>query len=601
MEPTSSCHGSARRAVSSRFRNIRPFAVALATLTVAAWAGAAHAADQCIACHAKLERLELSAPVAASSADVHGKAGVTCSQCHGGDATATKGSLAHGIGFVARPEGEAVAAMCGGCHRPERDNWEKSPHALAADAQRRPSCVTCHGSHEVKPASADLIAEPLCTSCHSIAQPRRIWRALNETEQSIAALDAELDGVPNLAGLAERLRATRGDLRGVSHSMNLMALTRKAAASQALVEDLRAKAGPRLQGRRWGRTVRRVSLWFLAVLGGLAMLAALARLVRRTRVGASLAGWLTPRRWGRGVLALLGALCVAGTLFGWRGYEYVQHSPNFCISCHTMDSAFGAWAQSGHKNVECHTCHRPDVASNLRQLWLYATERPGEVVKHAEVNRAVCETCHNAKESPAKWNAIMTTSGHKVHAGAQAVSCVQCHATSIHHFRPPEQVCNDCHKGVTLAAAGGMGELHCLQCHNFLADGQRPLRPDRSCASSATRPSTAPSRRSPGTPVSPSTTRGKQGRPDDVGVQQVPQPAPEAEADLRGLFQVPQGCGRRVSRARIAAHKPGTTECIACHRPHTWKADKKRARSVTRARCPSSPRSEGGYFFRDRT
>ena len=59
-----------------------------------------------------------------------------------------------------------------------------------------------------------------------------------------------------------------------------------------------------------------MSLWFLAVLGGLAMLAALHGSCAGTRVGASLAGWLTPRRWGRGVLALLGALCVAGTLFG---------------------------------------------------------------------------------------------------------------------------------------------------------------------------------------------------------------------------------------------------------------------------------------------
>jgi len=538
-------------------------------LTIVGAAGSAQAVDQCVACHAKLERAELRAPVASAAADVHGKAGVTCRQCHGGDATATKGNQAHGEGFVASPRGEVAAEVCGGCHQPERVSWEKSPHARAEQQEGKANCVTCHGSHEVRPASSALIAEPLCSSCHPIDRPRRIWRALNEAETSIAQLDSELDGLPQLQDLKERLRSSRAELRGASHSLDLMALTRKAGGVQALVGELRAKAGPRLLGRRLGATVREVALWLVGALILTLALAVVARFAHRHRWGA----WLTPGRWSAGVVVGATLTLVVVAAGSWRGYEYVQHSPSFCTSCHTMDTAYGAWAGSGHKNVECHTCHRPSLVSNLEQLWLYATTRPDEVIKHAEVDRAVCETCHNAKSSPSKWNAIESTAGHLVHAGKNQVPCVQCHATGIHRFKPPEQVCGDCHRGITLAAAGGMGELHCLQCHNFLADGKRPLRPDRAaCLECHSRPEA-------GAPPMPGHAKlavyneGGKDAPMLWACSKCHNPHVKLKETSADCFKCHKDAVEGSPVHEIAAHKPGKTECVACHPPHVWKSE----------------------------
>ena len=180
------------------------------------------------------------------------------------------------------------------------------------------------------------------------------------------------------------------------------------------------------------------------------------------------------------VAAVAGGLGLVAVLGARRGYNYVQRDPKFCLSCHTMNQAYDLWAKSGHKEIDCHTCHAPSVMANLHQLWVYAMRRPDEVVKHAEVDRSICEKCHAGGSAKSKWNRIAETPGHRMHVGKQRIECTQCHAMSVHTFKPPKETCTTCHKQITLAAAGTMGEMHCLQCHSFtLDDSKRSLRPDR--------------------------------------------------------------------------------------------------------------------------
>ena len=458
--------------------------VLLLTLTLGVWCCARAQAqpgatvpssgESCATCHSGLSP-QLREPVRLlKSGDVHSAAGVSCASCHGGDPKGQTALDAHRDTFLLR-DPDTIATMCGRCHKEPAANFRNGPHHLAVYAARRPDCTTCHGAHGVAKASVDIIGEPLCSSCHTVGQARRIHKALGDAETEVAALDVELAAAGNNSAERARLKAARSELRGLSHSLDLISITRVAAQTLTTADEVRAKALPRASGKQWGRGLRIAALVLAALMTATAAIWGV-RLFRARKL--RLPG---PRgKELRLVVVVLGILGLAASIAGYRGYRYIEHDPRFCTSCHTMNSAFALWEQSGHKNVECHTCHVPNVASNLHQLFIYATRKPDEVVKHAEVDRSVCEKCHAGGGGGSKWNRVVETPGHRVHVGKQRVECVQCHGMSVHRFRPPKEVCATCHKKVTLAAAGSMAEMHCLQCHPFAAaDAKRPLKPDR--------------------------------------------------------------------------------------------------------------------------
>jgi hypothetical protein len=171
------------------------------------------------------------------------------------------------------------------------------------------------------------------------------------------------------------------------------------------------------------------------------------------------------RRWkifwiGAGVLALPLAFT------GWRTYEHIEHDPEFCTSCHLMHDPFDRWQKSAHSKIECHACHESDTAQSLRQLWLQLTKRPSRIEKHAEVDHEVCGKCHLSND--ARWKQVASTAGHDVHFTRAKIECVTCHAPSIHVFRPAEETCVRCHQGIAVKP-DKMHELHCHNCHEFLA------------------------------------------------------------------------------------------------------------------------------------
>lgn len=451
-------------------------ALALFLLSPSARPGQAVAArESCATCHSDLPG-RLREPVRLLASDVHGKAGLGCVSCHGGDPSAQSAAVAHGAGFVARPAGSAaIAASCGSCHKEPAASYLKGPHQLAAAGPRRPDCTTCHGAHGIEGATLAMIAEPLCSSCHGVAQARRIGKALGDAEREVSRLDVQLASAGNHSPERERLKQARSQLRGLSHALDLIAITRNAAATLTVVDEVRARALPKAAARDWARRLRIAGL----LVASLMLLAALLwglRALRARKLSLPL-----PR--GKKLALVAGAsglLAVAALIGTWRAYRYIEHDPKFCTSCHTMGSAYQLWEQSGHRNVECHTCHKPDVVSNLHQLWIYATRRPDLVVKHAQVDRAVCESCHASGNNALKWSRVLDTPGHRVHAQKQRIECTQCHAMSVHRFRPPKETCATCHVKVTLAAAGTMAEMHCQECHPFMAaDAKRPLKPDR--------------------------------------------------------------------------------------------------------------------------
>ncbi len=149
------------------------------------------ATNQCFECHRAVNHRQETIATAWQES-VHGKGGVTCADCHGGDPTSDRMGIAmdRTKGFIGKPSRAQTVGMCGSCHAdPERmgkynlptDQYAKywtSVHgqrlATAADTQVA-ICIDCHGSHDVKKASDPTAAvyppnvPRLCASCHADA------------------------------------------------------------------------------------------------------------------------------------------------------------------------------------------------------------------------------------------------------------------------------------------------------------------------------------------------------------------------------------------------------------------------------------------------
>jgi hypothetical protein len=128
--------------------------------------------NQCVACH-ETERLPISLGHSFDEwrVSAHGRVGVACERCHGGDSTAVSAAKAHeGVLATADPKSSVhpthVAETCGACHQAERDAYSKTVHAKQVKEQRKgATCLTCHGSMAVSlPSPAELRSR--CAVCH---------------------------------------------------------------------------------------------------------------------------------------------------------------------------------------------------------------------------------------------------------------------------------------------------------------------------------------------------------------------------------------------------------------------------------------------------
>lgn len=166
----------------------------LALMLLLTFSGSASAQkkDSCLDCHSLMEG-DLAKPAQLMKDDIHRSRGLSCVDCHGGDAT--QDDLMRAMdprkGFIAKPKPKDVPMFCGKCHS-NADLIKKFNPALRVDQeheyftsvhgkllkngdQKVATCISCHGSHGVR-----AIKDPLssvyppnvadtCAKCHANA------------------------------------------------------------------------------------------------------------------------------------------------------------------------------------------------------------------------------------------------------------------------------------------------------------------------------------------------------------------------------------------------------------------------------------------------
>jgi predicted CXXCH cytochrome family protein len=172
--------------------------IAVATISAVAFVFAsrkssAEAASSCIRCHSTLEG-RLSEPTRLFDHDIHRERGLSCTDCHGGDAAKDDMPASHdlGHGFTGKPTTAQIPAFCGKCHS-DASFMKKFNPSLRVDQiqeyytsvhgtrlkngdEKVATCVSCHGVHGIrKPDDPESMVFPLnvaetCGKCHGDAQ-----------------------------------------------------------------------------------------------------------------------------------------------------------------------------------------------------------------------------------------------------------------------------------------------------------------------------------------------------------------------------------------------------------------------------------------------
>lgn len=172
--------------------------LALIPVLLAVPAGARAAENSCTSCHQDAaffaQYPKLHEYYQQWLASPHQRAGVTCDDCHAGDASATSAEKAH-VGVLPMNERKSTLYYqnqpdtCGECHRDKKRQFVRSKHyAALMDQRAAPTCTTCHPAMSQRPELRSIVLHA-CRNCHGegnsenlpliTAQAERVFNQLN--------------------------------------------------------------------------------------------------------------------------------------------------------------------------------------------------------------------------------------------------------------------------------------------------------------------------------------------------------------------------------------------------------------------------------------
>jgi cytochrome c nitrite reductase small subunit len=111
-----------------------------------------------------------------------------------------------------------------------------------------------------------------------------------------------------------------------------------------------------------------------------------------------------------GVLLVVLALGGAFISFGPPGLYAKSGTPEFCASCHVMESEYESWFhQGGHRRVKCIECHLPNDSLPRHVVWkgiegmsdsiVFYSGKVPETITLSEHGAAILqENCHRCHE-----------------------------------------------------------------------------------------------------------------------------------------------------------------------------------------------------------
>ena len=231
--------------------------------------------NRCIECHSKISSPpDLSGRYFDWYFSAHGKAGVGCEKCHGGDSTMRNPHRAHqGVSAPSQAAsrlGEAnLPDTCGACHGVTVDSFVKSTHyARLKSSGLGPSCRTCHGHMGTALTTHPSETATYCTFCHNsingLLPPRPdIPQKAQRIMESIARANFAVLRIGELLNEAETRKvdaaAEKNDLRLLRallseakvgwHSFDLDAVQTKADKAFAEAIRIRDLLAQKLDGR----------------------------------------------------------------------------------------------------------------------------------------------------------------------------------------------------------------------------------------------------------------------------------------------------------------------------------------------------------------
>lgn len=187
--------------------------------------------ENCSKCHQRLGE-RLAEQVKEWQSSIHYKYGIFCDSCHGGDPISTVLPVAMGEknGFKPSPGPKDIPRFCGPeCHQDAFATNEGNVHTEDFPENKwEPTCVYCHGSHEVQPVNLDLISleSKACKPCHDrqfyIRQTRRdeLEASNNFANKLYAELENMPDENPMKSVIRVRLDKAHKELRKLAHYFN---------------------------------------------------------------------------------------------------------------------------------------------------------------------------------------------------------------------------------------------------------------------------------------------------------------------------------------------------------------------------------------------
>ncbi len=156
----------------------------------------------------------------------HAKNNISCHDCHGGAPEDASMSMMHQRGFKGTPKDIDIPEFCGSCHIAIFDNYIKSGHGKTFIATAEgPSCVTCHGSHNIQQASMNIINEQLCSQCHTYERAKEMRQALFFVESKLSSIGENLTRLQlmgiNVDDQEKSFFRTHSEYRALFHSIDV--------------------------------------------------------------------------------------------------------------------------------------------------------------------------------------------------------------------------------------------------------------------------------------------------------------------------------------------------------------------------------------------